>query len=101
MSHNTRIRLPGSWVDGSVVYGHELEQADQAQYLALSEAGGTWAMASNVTIGGVGSAFWHFTLPVVADDISGHVVATKTLYIDVNGFLTAHGLSTLDNFQGH
>ena len=95
MAHNSRIRAPGFWVALGVLDAAEMELVDSARYLAIHEGGGTWAITDNVVIGAAGAQTWHYTLPVVADDISGHVIATKSLTFDANSLLLVNGAYTL------
>jgi hypothetical protein len=80
------------WTPNSVLLAAEAELLDEAQYLEIHEGGGTWAIQTNVVIGGVAGAFWTFTAPLVVNDISGHVVSGKTLMVDVGGQLNVSGL---------
>ncbi len=89
--HNTRIRTSGFWTPGSVVQPAEMEALDAAQYLAIHEGGGTWALSSNVLVGGAAGTSWRFTLPLVADDLAGHVKSGKALAIDAGGALNVSG----------
>lgn len=91
MSHNQRIRPPGMWTPNSALLAAEVELFDEAQYLEIHEGGGTWALLSNTVIGAVGNASWTFTLPVVVNDISGHVVTGKTLWVDPGATLSLGG----------
>lgn len=101
MAHNARIRAPGFWVALGVLDAAEMELVDAARYLSIHEGGGAWAITDNVTIGAAGAQTWHYTLPVVLDDLSGHVVESKSLTFDsgsslvVNGAYTLHGAGSL------
>jgi len=95
MAHNARIRAPGFWVALGVLDAAEMELFDARQYLSIHEGGGTYAITDNVVIGAAGAQTWHYTLPVIADDISGHVVATKSLTFDANSLLLVNGSYTL------
>lgn len=100
MAHNARIRAPGFWVALGVLDAAEMEQVDAARYLSIHEGGGTWAITDNVVIGAAGAQTWHYTLPVVADDISGHVVNLKSLTFDVGSLLLVNGSYTLHGAGG-
>jgi len=55
MAHNSYIRPGGIWNAGQVVFHEEFAALDAAQYAAISgDAGGTWAPAAQITIGGAG-----------------------------------------------
>jgi hypothetical protein len=90
--HNNRIRLPGGWTDLSVLTAAEMELFDEAQYLSIHEGGGTWALMSSVTVGAQGSALWNFTLPLIANNLAGHVTTANTLSVDKGGTLDLVGL---------
>jgi hypothetical protein len=98
VAHNQRVRPPGLWTASSVLLAAEVEQLDHSQFIELHEGGGTWALQGDVTIGAVGAAAWRFTAPLVVSDLSGHVIAGKTLSVDpfgalaVGGVLDLHGL---------
>jgi hypothetical protein len=79
------------WTPNSALLAAEVELLDQAQYLEIHEGGGTWAIQTSVTIGAVGNAAWTFTAPVVVNDISGHVVLGKTLWVDAGARLLLSG----------
>lgn len=95
MAHNARIRAPGFWVALGVLDAAEMELVDAARYLSIHEGGGTWAITDNVVIGAVGAQSWYYTLPVLFDDLSGHVVATKNLTFDAGSLLLVNGTYTL------
>lgn len=95
MAHNQRVRPPGLWTASSVLLAAEVEQLDQAQFLELHEGGGTWAIQSDVTIGGVGASTWRFTAPLVVSDLSGHVIKGKMLAVDAQGTLAVDGVVDL------
>lgn len=92
MAHNNRIRLAGLWTPGSVIDPAEMEALDAAQYLSLHEGGGTWAITSNMLVGGQPGVGWRFTLPLTVDDLAGHVKNGRKLYIDSGGTLEVNGL---------
>lgn len=89
MPHNNRIRLSGTWTDGSVVLSEEMERLDAAQYAAIHEGGGTWASTSQIILGGAGM---RVTGPLVADDLSGHVKSGQTLTADLGGTVAVKGV---------
>jgi hypothetical protein len=83
MAHNTRIRFPGTWTPLSVLYAAELERLDAAQFAAIDgDAGGTWAPSDPVIVGGDGV---HVTGTLTADDLAGHIKASKQLIVDPDG----------------
>ncbi len=92
MAHNNRIRLAGLWTPGSVIDPAEMEALDAAQYLSLHEGGGTWAISTNMLVGGQPGVGWRFTLPLTVDDLAGHVKNGRKLYIDSGGTLEVNGL---------
>lgn len=95
MAHNTRIRAPGFWVALGVLDAAEMELVDAARYLSIHEGGGTWAITDNVVIGAIGAQTWHYTLPVVCDDLAAVVKMGKAVTFDSGSTLTVNGGYTL------
>jgi hypothetical protein len=83
------------WTPNSALLAAEVELLDQAQFLEIHEGGGTWAIQTDVVVGAVGTAAWHFTAPLVANDLTGHVLAGKSLTIDPDGNVFLAGLQTV------
>ncbi len=80
MAHNSRIRAPGLWVLGSVIDPAEMEAFDAAQYAEINgDAGGTWAPAAAIIIGGNGL---HVTGSFTADNAD--ITITTGRYCTIN-----------------
>lgn len=55
MAHRSRLRPPGTWTPNSDVLQDEFEAFDDGRYTAVDgDAGGTWAPANPIVVGGNG-----------------------------------------------
>lgn len=69
MAHNARVRAPGTWATLTSVSPSEFELFDGYTFSAINgDAGGTWAPADEIVIGGLGLSV---TGPFFATDVQG------------------------------
>jgi hypothetical protein len=84
MAHNSRIRAPGTWTNGSTLLATEMASFDATIFGCINgDAGGTWNPVAQIVLGGSGLSV---TGPAAFDDITA-ATFNGTLTVATGGFL--------------